>query len=152
MDRGELLQWWNEACNEGVWWAPWNRILEDLSAAEAAWAPAPGRHSIWQIVEHMIFWREYFAHRVEGGAPSSEAEVEARNWQASAARTDDGWRATRDRFAASHARIGALLANPSTPPPPKPQLDLHYVLLHDCYHAGQVMYLRSLLGKPSLER
>jgi hypothetical protein len=45
----------------------------------------------------------------------------------------------------------ALLNDPDLPPPPKPQLDLRYLLMHDCYHVGQIMYIRSLQGLPPLE-
>jgi uncharacterized damage-inducible protein DinB len=151
MDRRELAAWWNEADEVGVWWAPWREAVEELTAQEAAWQPAPGRHAIWEIVNHVIHWREYFAYRNEGGAPLREADVARRNWPPLADVTEDAWQATRVRFAASHAHIRALLENPAPSPPPKPELDLRYLLLHDSYHMGQIMYLRGLLGKDPLE-
>lgn len=148
MHRPELAEWWNEAFTEGVWWAPWRDALEGLTAVQAAWKPAPGRHSIWQIVAHMTHWHEYFAHRNEGGAPLDEQELERRNWQEIDDTSDSAWNAARDRFAASHADVGRLLASPE---PLDPQLDLRYLYAHDCYHVGQVMYIRSLMGLAALE-
>lgn len=151
MDRSELAQWWDEAFTEGVWWAPWRGALEGLTAEEAAWQPTPDRHSIWQMVEHMIFWQEYFADRNEGAEPRSEQEVSRLNWQPNPEPDEAAWRRARERFATSHARVRRLLQDPQTPAPPKPQLDLRYLLLHDSYHIGQVMYVRALLGKEALE-
>ena len=72
MDRHALVEQWDEAWSEGVWWTAWSRALEGLTAEQAAWKPAPDRHSIWQLVNHMAFWREYMANRAEGGARVTE--------------------------------------------------------------------------------
>lgn len=151
MKRSELAQWWDEAFNEGTWWAAWRLALEGLTAQEAAWQPAPGRHSIWQIVNHMIHWHEYFVHRVRGGAPMDETELERLNWRPTPEVNEASWQNTRERFATSHALVGELLRDPAMPDPPKPQLHPRYLLMHDNYHIGQVMYIRSLLGKAALE-
>ena len=152
MDRHELAAWWDEAWSECVWWAPWRDAIEGLTAEQAAWRPAPGRHSIWDLVNHMTYWHEYFAHRVSGGAPTTEEALEEASWRAPTEITEAAWQATRARFAASHARVRAVMTDPEHPPaPPKPQLDLRYLLFHDCYHVGQVMYIRALLGLAPLE-
>lgn len=151
MNRHELVEWWDEANNECVWWAAWRDAAEGLTAEQAAWKPAPDRHSIWELVNHMTFWREYFSHRAEGGAQATEEELDRLNWQEPAEITEDAWQVTRDRFAASHARVRAVMDDPATPPPPKPQLDLRYLLFHDSYHVGQIMYIRALLGREPLE-
>jgi uncharacterized damage-inducible protein DinB len=151
MDRMRLVEWWDEAFNEGVWWAPWRDALADLTADEAAWQPAPNRHTIWDLVRHMTFWNEYFVYRNQGGTPYSQEAVDGKNWQPLEDASEDAWRAARDRFAASHAQVRAALADPSIPPPPKPQLDLRYLLMHNSYHIGQVMYIRALLGRQPLE-
>ena len=59
MQRDELLKLWNDAWTEGLWAAAWGKAIDDLTPAQATWTPAPGRHSIWQIVNHVIFWREH---------------------------------------------------------------------------------------------
>lgn len=152
MDRTELAKWWEEAFAEGVWWAPWRSAIDGLTAAQAAWQPVPGRHSIWEVVNHLIFWQEYVVHRIQGGAPRAEADVAALNWQPLSDTSDAAWHATVRRFAECHAVVHEAMLNPGTPPPPKPPLDLRYLLLHVNYHVGQIMYVRSLLGLAPLER
>jgi len=151
MDRTELAAWYDEAAHDQVWWAPWDRVLEGLTAEQAAWEPAPGRHSIRAIVDHVIHWREYFVHRNRGGAPTTEADLERRNWAPLEDTSEAAWERTRVRFAESHALVRAAMLDPAVGPPPKPQLDLRYLLLHDTYHVGQIMTIRALLGLPPLE-
>ena len=80
MDRESLLTWWNEAWDKGLWAASWKRSLEGLTGKQAAWRPSPDRHSIWQITEHMIFWREGQLRVARGGPKSSEEEVQRLNF------------------------------------------------------------------------
>jgi hypothetical protein len=60
--RELVIKWWDEAWTEGLWAAAWSKSLNDLTPAQAAWRPPATvggeRHSIWQLVLHMIFWRE----------------------------------------------------------------------------------------------
>src|SRR6187549_87035 len=66
MDRELLTKWWGEAWDEGLWAAAWGKAIDGLTAKQAATQPAPGRKSIWQIVNHMIFWRENHLAQLAG--------------------------------------------------------------------------------------
>ena len=149
MDQHELADWWHEAFTDGVWWAPWRDAIDGLTAEQAAWRPAAGRHSIWQIVDHMAHWHEYFVIRNQGGAAMDEHELEQLNWQETDDVSEPAWHAARERFARSHAQVRDALIRGCSPP--KPQLNLRYLYAHDCYHVGQIMYIRSLMGMPALE-
>lgn len=151
MERSELLAWWDEAHTDGVWWAPWSQAVSGLTASEAAWRPSPDRHCIWQIVEHMTFWRRYFVHRNRGGEPKPEDQLHQLNWRELPEITETAWRSTVEHFEQSHAEVRVLLTDSSIHSAPKAELELRYLLFHDCYHVGQIMYIRGLLGKPALE-
>ncbi|MEX2218300.1 MAG: DinB family protein [Phycisphaerales bacterium] len=146
MDRASLLKWWNDAWTEGLWAAPWKKAVEGLTPAQAAWSPAAGRHSIWTIVEHMLFWREDNLRRLAGGGPATNEQVAAGNFPRLADTSGAAWQATLRRFEESHRRIAAAIADPA--------LSLErvaYLLPHDAYHVGQIMYLRALQGLPPIE-
>lgn len=151
MDYHEIAAWWDEAQDAEVWWAPWARAVDGLTAEQASWRPAPGRHSIWELVNHMTFWREYFVKRNTGAEPLSMEEVDRLNWQTPPVINDEAWAAARQRFLDSHARVRETMTGTPGPEPPKPQLNLRYLLFHDCYHVGQIMYIRALLGLEALE-
>jgi uncharacterized damage-inducible protein DinB len=146
MDRGMLVRWWDEAWTSGLWAAGWKQSLEGLTAVQAAWRPAAGRHSIWQIVHHMLFWREVALKRLAGGSGTSEDETARENFRDPAPVNEAAWQAMLRKLAESQKRFAAALADPRN--------DLNklaYVLPHDCYHMGQINYLRALQGLKPIE-
>jgi hypothetical protein len=146
MDRAALAKWWHEAWAEGLWAAAWSKAVGDLTPAQAAWRPAPGRNSIWQIVEHMVFWRDVNLARLAGPRPTTPQELETSNFPAVREPTDAAWRATLRRFEESQNRVAAAIVDP------KNTLDrIAYLLPHDCYHVGQIMYLRAMQGLTPIE-
>src|SRR4051812_26046776 len=111
MDRPSLLKFWNDAWAEGLWAASWRASVGGLSGAQASWAPAPGRHTIWQIVEHMMFWREDNLRRLAGGGKPTPEQLASGNFPVISDTGDSTWRACLARFEESHRRIGAAIAD-----------------------------------------
>lgn len=146
MDRDELKRMWDAAWTEGLWSTAWSKALDGLTPSEAAWKPAKERHSIWQIVNHMLFWREDALNRLAGAGKPSAEHIERMNFPEPTEVSEHQWKALRQRFEQSQQRVSAFLADDSA------SLDrLRYLLPHDCYHFGQIMYLRALYGKPPLD-
>lgn len=147
MDRGWFLKQWDDAWTEGLWTASWSKSVEDLTPAQAAWKPAPGRHSIWQIVEHMIFWREDTLERLLTGRGSlPDDELQRRNFPEPPETSKAAWEAALARFRQSHERIAAAIRDPHA------RLDrIQYLLAHDSYHIGQINLLRALQGIRPIE-
>lgn len=144
MEREALLKQWNEAWETGLWAAAWKKSLDGLTSAQAAWKPGPQRHSIWQIVEHVTYWREVALNRTAGGEGPSEEEVAQRNFPQPVSATEAAWQDLVRRFGETQRQVAAALQKPAT------KLEqLQYLVPHDCYHFGQVAYLRALQGLPS---
>ena len=146
MDRAALIKQWNDAWTEGLWAAAWSKAAAGLTPQQAAWTPAPGRHSIWQIVEHMVFWRQDNLHRLAGGKPPSKDQLAAGNFPRVSAATEKAWSATLARWEKTQRDIAQAIDDPA-----KPLDRLQYLLPHDCYHVGQIMYLRALQSLPPIE-
>ena len=102
-----------------------------------------GRHSIWQNVLHVVFWRENWLRRVSTGVKPSKEEMAAGNWPqvgtetgGASPRTAQGdeaaWAEARRRLTETQERIGAALANPSLSE--EHFGALAYFVPHDCYH------------------
>lgn len=144
--RAFVAETWDRAWSAGLWAAAWGKSIEGLTSAQAAWTPAPGRHSIWQIVLHMCFWREYAISRAEGGATKPDEEIARNNFPDIDDTSEAAWAKARARFEESHKRIAAGLRNPD------PSFDrLAGLLGHDSYHIGQINYLRALQGLKPIE-
>lgn len=147
MSGAELgLKWWRDAWSEGLWAASWKRSLEGLTASQASWAPAPGRHSIWQTVLHMIFWREAWLRREKTGERTTPEERERLNWPEIVDASEAAWARARERFEETQRQIEARLASGAQSAGP-----MLYFLPHDCYHFGQINANRAMLGLPAIE-
>ena len=157
MEREQLLRMWDELWESGLWAASLSKAVEDLTAQQAAWKPdlPPGeggrRHSIWQIVNHLMFWREVAVRRTMGGPSPDEREVASRNFDAPAPAdvrdvTSGNWQAAREKLGESHRLVRAAIADESLSLERFP-----YVLAHDCYHVGQIMMLRGMQGLKPIE-
>lgn len=141
-----LAEWWNEAWQKGIWAAPWSKAVEGLTPQQAAWKPAAQRHSIWQIVNHIVFWREDAVARLDGHSAPAEEEIARLNFADPPQITDAAWQAARQRLQRSQEAVAAALSQANHP------LDrLRFLLPHDCYHFGQIMLLRALQGLPAME-
>jgi len=145
-DRSLMTKWWHDAWKEGLWAASWDNSLQGLTAAQAAWRPAPGRHSIWQIVSHMTFWREDALGRLKGKAAPSDEEVARQNFPEPKDASDKAWRDAVQRFSRSQEAVGKALADAGV------SIErLAYMLPHDCYHMGQINYIRAMQGIKTIE-
>lgn len=146
MDQCMLLTMWSETWNQNTWVASWVGAIGTLTAAQAAWRPTPGRHCIWQIVNHVCIWREFTLTKFDGRAGPTRADTERDNFAMPAKADDAAWRAAIERLRISHEEIGKAI---STPDASMERLPYH--LTHDVYHLGQIMYLRATQGLPPVE-
>ncbi len=153
-DRELIVRWWNDAWTEGLWAAAWSKSVEGLTAEQAAWRPpsAPGvdgpRHSIWQNVLHIVFWREMWLRRVATGQKPSKEDLATGNWP-EVNGGEAGWAEARQRLGETQKQMAAALASPELSE--EHSKALAYFLPHDCYHFGQINMVRGMLGMKAIE-
>ncbi len=146
MERALLVKLWEASWTEGIWIAPWSKAVGGLSLPQTAWSPAPGRHCIWQIVNHVCIWREHTLSQLDVRKGPSREDLERDNFAMPASKSEASWQATIDRLRRTHNDIREAIARPDS------SLErLPYHLGHDCYHLGQIMYLRALQGLAPIE-
>jgi uncharacterized damage-inducible protein DinB len=146
MTRDELLKLWDDAWTEGLWAASWGRSIEGLTPEQAAWTPAPGRHSIWQIVLHLCFWRDATLPRMRGQPGASDEAIARENYPTIDRVTAEAWAAARQRLRESQSRIHDAIGDSAY------STDLViYMITHDNYHFGQINYLRAMQGLKPIE-
>jgi hypothetical protein len=127
--------------------------LRGLTAEEAAWRPAPGRHNIWEIAVHAAYWKYTVRRRLlreKRGSfplkgrnwlvrPESGGEKE---WKADLALLEEAHRNMREAISKlPRAKLylrayGSKVSNAAT---------IYGVASHDVYHAGQIQLLKRLL-------
>lgn len=131
--------------------------VKGLTAAQAAWSPAPGRNSIWRIVDHISLWKEEAARRIRGESARPAAWAKAHDWQDAGEATEANWQRALRRLTDAHNALREAVATI-----PDARLDIAAPgsaaaiaagnggpILHDSYHCGQICYLRALQGVPA---
>lgn len=155
-DRGEraaLLRMVDEAFDKKAWHGPNLRgSVRGVTASEAAWRPAPGRHNIWELVVHTAYWKYAVRRRLTGEKRGSFA-LEGSNWFGRPdAANEAAWQADvrvlldehRQLRAAIEATDPASLHGSASGSRQKVETLIRGIAFHDIYHAGQIQALKRL--------
>lgn len=125
------------------------RVLEGLDWRLAGVRPDGAPHSIFQLVNHIVYWQAWAASWLDGKKPKvpphaseswpgKECPASRREWERTAQRFDKARRALETR-----ARDADLLSRQGRWSP----LELLLVIgSHTSYHVGQITSLRQALG------
>ena len=121
--------------------------IAGLTVQQAAWRPAPGANSIWQIVEHLAASKQWQLDMLEQG------QAEPHPWTEPAG-DEPAWLASVSHLKDAHARLKAALARLSDADLlQRPAADTDRTLLdlilssgsaHEAHHSGQISHLRGL--------
>jgi uncharacterized damage-inducible protein DinB len=127
--------------------------LRGVSAEQAAWTPASGRKSIWQLALHIAYWNYAVRRRLEGGSGERFARSPA-NFPGVPDRADAGlWLADVALVKAEHERLAATIAKIpssrySTRLPDGKRWTIGELIVgiaqHDAYHTGQIQLIKRL--------
>lgn len=147
---GYTLKYANE---EEGWIHPLGQAVGGLTAAQAAWKPSPQRHSIWQIVRHVIHWKQPMVDRWDGKPVLGGDDLNASDWQQVSGDEAD-WQADVRRLLDLHQEVrrrveaadDATLMSPFPGAKQPRALTIGDMTVHDGYHAGQIRYVRALQG------
>lgn len=142
------------------WQPPLWMAVQGLTAEQGAWKPSPERHSIWQIVRHVVWWKRGVLKAWAGDPPSNETLVEE-DWK-EVKGTQAEWvadvNALRETYEEFRSRLLAadeeglqrtLRWYEQAGQSQAVGLRLIHVFSHDLYHAGQIQYLRALQELPT---
>ena len=133
--------------------------LRGLSPEVAAWRPYPDRHSIWALALHVAYWNYAVRRRItgeeRGGFPRAPSNFPGVPPEA----TKAAWKDDRGLVKAQHELLVEALTDfdPS-------RLDefagsdtkttyadlVTGIVLHDTYHAGQIVMLKRLAASHGL--
>ena len=143
----------DEAFEKKAWHGPNLRgTIRGLGAAEAAWRPGPGRHSIQELVVHAAYWK-YAAWRRLTAATRGSFPLDGSNWFVRPQQiTLNAWREDLAVLEQTHRTLRRAIADLSPRDldraPAKGKLTRRAlvtgVAAHDLYHAGQIQLLKKL--------
>ncbi len=138
----------DEAYEKKTWHGPnLKQSIKGVTAKQAAWRPAPGRHNIWEVMLHAAYWKYAVRRRIEGGKRGSFV-LKGSNFFARPERgklTDAAWSADKKLLEREHRALRETVANVlRTPRAGRLLPQLYGIAFHDIYHAGQIRLLRRL--------
>ncbi|WP_458126484.1 DinB family protein [Paenibacillus sp. Z3-2] len=154
-----LIDQLNACYHDKSWFIPLHDILTDLNAAEAAYVKNEGEHSIWAIVNHLIFWNEKWLERYNaeqiGGQDSTNnddtfhvdpSKINDLEWKKALNRLEtvfsDWTRALED--SEEHKLVQEI---PSYFNAPWWGV-VSNLCIHNAYHIGQIMLLKKTMKHP----
>ncbi|MEM6964477.1 MAG: DinB family protein [Bacteroidota bacterium] len=137
---------------------PWHgdsilKILEGVTAEEAAARPIPNSHSIWDYLVHIMNWREYVVRNLMDATPYTVELNTEKDWTTITDFSEEAWQATLAAFQKSTDELSKATATvdpdklTEVMPGSKYSLYaiLHGVIQHDIYHSGQIRLLKKML-------
>jgi hypothetical protein len=151
MNTNELiLAFLEEGYSRKTWHGPnLRQSLKGISAKQAAWRSAPGRHNIWELALHAAYWKYAVRRRIEGGKRGSFL-LKGSNFfprPEKGTATEAAWRADLALLEREHKKLEAAIRRVLKTPRAKKLLPALYgVAFHDIYHAGQIRLLRRLMS------
>lgn len=124
--------------------------LKGVTAKQAAWRPAPGRHNIWEETLHAAYWKYAVRRRLEGGKRGSFV-LKGSNFFTRPEKgrvTETAWRGDQEILDTEHWAMVDTIRKVLESPMSEKNLKMIYgVAFHDVYHAGQIRLLRRLQEK-----
>ena len=150
-----LLEMLGQAYDQRGWHGTTLRgSLRGVTAAEALWRPARGRHNIWELTVHAAYWKYAVRRRLAGDATGSFGRKPS-NWPAVPTTPDArAWKEDIRLLDAEHRLLREVVR---TLPPARlnahsPQgvwtnaEEIHGVAAHDLYHTGQIQLIKKLMS------
>lgn len=140
-------------CHENEWFASMDQALHGVTAAEAAWTSSGNSNSIWQIVNHLIFWNEDVIHRIKGTENPHKAKDNEETFGSHGDPEDElGWAQTVQRLSEVINNFKRVIEDlddeklkaPYAANSSSTERLLSNIMMHDTYHIGQIVLLRKL--------
>ena len=129
--------------------------IRGLTAAQAAWRPAPERHNIWELVLHAAYWKYTVQRRLAGDKRGSFSLKGSNFFARPVAGEDDEllWRADTNLLVNTHRSMREKVAGldpehllQNAPGGNTPVISLLTgIAAHDLYHAGQIQVIKRLI-------
>lgn len=143
--------------NEPNWFVPIERALDGLTNQQAK-EKSGDSNSIWEIVNHLIFWNERYLQRFQGNSPTQSIESNDETFQNE---NSENWEAAKNQ-------LFSVLANWTTAVKEADEQifersaheDRHdpwysvlaNINIHNAYHIGQIVEIRKSQGNWDSEK
>ncbi len=143
--------------NEPNWFVPVERALDGLTADQAK-EKSRDSNSIWEIVNHLIFWNERYLNRFQGKQVTRKIESNDETFQT---KNSEDWDATKNQLfavlthwtAAVNEADDEIFERSAHEDRHDPWYSvLANINIHNAYHIGQIVEIRKSQGNWDSEK
>ncbi len=132
------------------------QLLSSVDEETAFKQPFPGKHSIAEILWHIVYWRRAVLHRLKGDFKFEEKTGKDQNFLSHEKLRKKGWKKLgNDLVDSQEAMVKFLITKTDdfleaeNRPGHKNRSDIEGLLYHDYYHLGQIGLVISILDGQS---
>jgi uncharacterized damage-inducible protein DinB len=146
-----LAEQFTACLDKDEWFVSLKTVLDGVTSEQAAWKPEGVDNSIWETVNHIIFWNERWLQRYRGELNKPQ-DVENKgtfkspetDWQATLAKLDSVMKEWRGNLESIDEKKLDEAVNAEYEAPWRSPLGNQNI--HNAYHIGQILLLRKLQG------
>lgn len=151
MDANQNAEELLRLVNGDAWHGPSLReLLSGLTAEQASTHPLNGRHSIWEIVNHVTVWHNAVTRRIDGEITEPEGEED---WPPVTDDDENSWKVTCQMLYSSAEKVAEAMRSVTNEKMnetvPGKSYPFHVMLSglpsHDASHSGQISLLRKVM-------
>ena len=143
LNRDLLLRILDDAYERKAWHGTNLRgSLRGVTADEALWRPAPGRHNIWELAVHCAYWKYAVRRKLTGEKRGSFAR-KGSNWLPPGEKWEDDVR----MLGREHRALRSAIEKATPQQLTKLERLIYGAAAHDAYHTGQIQLIKRLRGR-----
>lgn len=153
MNRKDIiLHLWDTAYDIEGWYPPLKHALNELHHDAALWRADQAAHNIWELLNHLICYKDRFICRLDGKAFAPAITDNEETFQRGIGATEAAWQQRVVHLGSIQDRIRDRILRLSDAELDKPLPEeplggqLLSLISHDSYHTGQIMFIRKLQG------
>ncbi|WP_449620405.1 DinB family protein [Robertmurraya sp. Marseille-Q9965] len=142
MNAKEILLLQLSACHDqNTWFVSLLNSLDGLTEEEAQWKPTGTTNSIFEIINHLIYYNQRYLNRVKG---LPNPEVVESNDESFNNLEELTWAETTTRITNLMTEWKETVAAADEQTIEKWSTDIAHLANHALYHTGQILYIRKL--------
>jgi uncharacterized damage-inducible protein DinB len=135
----EILLAQLDACHENTWFVSLLNAIDGVSKEQASWKPNETSNSIFEIVNHLIFYNERYLNWFKG--MKNESTAETNTFENKGALS---WSETVKRITHIMNEWKRVVEQSDLTESDNKALELAHLTIHTTYHTGQIIYIRKL--------
>ncbi|SDL63764.1 DinB family protein [Sediminibacillus halophilus] len=139
-----LLDQVNACYGRDTWFVSIKTALNGINAEEASWRNKETNHSIWEIVNHLIYYNGLYLDKFKGES------VEETAYDNKATFTEGHRSEWNQTLKLLDQLMGEWIENIEASPEThleKWVSEINHLALHHTYHVGQIVYIRKAMGR-----